>query len=78
LVLRADRRPAIRAQAGRAALREESKRTHSQDLSRCGSVAVRLADLLAGLSRLAEVGFGLPMDVALRSCAFGDASGSVG
>jgi HD-GYP domain-containing protein (c-di-GMP phosphodiesterase class II) len=31
-------------------------------------VAVRLADLLAGLSRLADVGFGLPIGAALRSC----------
>ena len=30
---------------------------------------VRLADLLAGLSRLADLGFGLEMDTALRSCA---------
>jgi hypothetical protein len=30
---------------------------------------VRLADLLAGLSRLADVGFGLPMGAALRSYA---------
>jgi HD-GYP domain-containing protein (c-di-GMP phosphodiesterase class II) len=29
---------------------------------------VRLADALAGLSRLADVGFGLPMGAALRSC----------
>jgi HD-GYP domain-containing protein (c-di-GMP phosphodiesterase class II) len=29
--------------------------------------AVRLADLLAGLSRLADLGFGLPMGTALRS-----------
>ena len=31
-------------------------------------VAVRLADLLAGLSRLADLGFGLPTGTALRSC----------
>ena len=30
---------------------------------------VRLADLLAGLSRLADLGFGLPAGEALRSCA---------
>ena len=30
---------------------------------------MRLADLLAGLSRLADVGFGLPMGAAVRSCA---------
>src|SRR5262245_23523573 len=29
----------------------------------------RLADLLAGLSRVADLGFGLPMGTALRSCA---------
>ncbi len=29
---------------------------------------MRLADLLAGLSRLADLGFGLPMGTALRSC----------
>ena len=29
---------------------------------------MRLADLLAGLSRLADVGFGLPMGAAARSC----------
>jgi HD-GYP domain-containing protein (c-di-GMP phosphodiesterase class II) len=29
---------------------------------------VRLADLLAGLSRLADLGFGLPMGSAVRSC----------
>jgi hypothetical protein len=29
---------------------------------------MRLADALAGLSRLADVGFGLPMGAALRSC----------
>ena len=29
---------------------------------------MRLADLLAGLSRLADLGFGLPMGAALRSC----------
>jgi len=32
-------------------------------------VAVRLADLLAGLSRVADLGFGLPVGSALRSCA---------
>jgi HD-GYP domain-containing protein (c-di-GMP phosphodiesterase class II) len=32
-------------------------------------VAVRLADLLAGLSRLADLGFGLQAGEALRSCA---------
>jgi len=32
-------------------------------------VAVRLADLLAGLSRLADLGFGLQAGGALRSCA---------
>jgi hypothetical protein len=32
-------------------------------------VAVRLADLLAGLSRLADLGFGLRTGAALRSCA---------
>jgi HD-GYP domain-containing protein (c-di-GMP phosphodiesterase class II) len=32
-------------------------------------VAVRLADLLAGLSRLADLGFGLQTGAALRSCA---------
>lgn len=32
-------------------------------------MAVRLADLLAGLSRLADLGFGLPAGEALRSCA---------
>ena len=31
--------------------------------------AVRLADLLAGLSRFADLGFGLPAGAALRSCA---------
>jgi HD-GYP domain-containing protein (c-di-GMP phosphodiesterase class II)/DNA-binding CsgD family transcriptional regulator len=31
-------------------------------------VAVRLADLLAGLSRMADAGFGLPMGSAARSC----------
>jgi HD-GYP domain-containing protein (c-di-GMP phosphodiesterase class II) len=30
---------------------------------------VRLADLLAGLSRVADLGFGLPMGTALRSCS---------
>jgi hypothetical protein len=30
---------------------------------------VRLADLLAGLSRLADLGFGLQAGEALRSCA---------
>ena len=33
------------------------------------AVAVRLADLLAGLSRLADLGFGLQAGEALRSCA---------
>jgi HD-GYP domain-containing protein (c-di-GMP phosphodiesterase class II)/DNA-binding CsgD family transcriptional regulator len=33
------------------------------------TVEVRLADLLAGLSRLADLGFGLPAGEALRSCA---------
>jgi hypothetical protein len=32
-------------------------------------VTVRLADLLAGLSRLADLGFGLQAGEALRSCA---------
>lgn len=32
-------------------------------------VAARLADLLGGLSRLADLGFGLPLGAALRSCA---------
>ena len=32
-------------------------------------MAVRLADLLAGLSRLADLGFGLQAGEALRSCA---------
>ncbi|HSE10662.1 MAG TPA: HD domain-containing phosphohydrolase [Nocardioidaceae bacterium] len=32
-------------------------------------MAVRLADLLAGLSRLADLGFGLEVGAALRSCA---------
>jgi HD-GYP domain-containing protein (c-di-GMP phosphodiesterase class II) len=32
-------------------------------------VAVRLADLLLGLSRLADLGFGLPVGAAARSCA---------
>jgi HD-GYP domain-containing protein (c-di-GMP phosphodiesterase class II) len=31
--------------------------------------AVRLADLLGGMSRLADLGFGLPVGVGLRSCA---------
>ncbi|TDD98209.1 HD domain-containing phosphohydrolase [Jiangella asiatica] len=31
--------------------------------------SVRLADLLAGLSRQADLGFGLPIGTALRSCA---------
>jgi HD-GYP domain-containing protein (c-di-GMP phosphodiesterase class II) len=36
-------------------------------------VAVRLADLLAGLSRLADLGFGLHAGEALRSCALATA-----
>jgi hypothetical protein len=34
-------------------------------------VAVGLADLLVGMSRLADLGFGLPAGAALRSCALG-------
>ena len=38
---------------------------------------MRLADLLAGLSRLADLGFGLPMGTALRSCVLATPSCSV-
>lgn len=34
-------------------------------------MAVGLADLLVGMSRLADLGFGLPAGAALRSCALG-------
>jgi hypothetical protein len=34
---------------------------------------LRLADLLAGLSVLVDLGYGLPMETAMRSCVVGTA-----
>jgi hypothetical protein len=37
------------------------------------AVRLRLADLLGGLSIVADLGFGLPSETAMRSCLIGTA-----